>query len=169
MAFKTERLLTFRNYTNCQRKKNNKNTRKNLINDSAPTARLACGGGLDERSPMNYIYVKNHDIIHIKDRQAAIIWSYKKIKIDIKLGHIIAFIELKITKIKLLEIRRELELLIASFLNEPRVLNIITTFFILLLHFSHLFMIKWYKEGELDPKFRKLIFINSAVLTSLSK
>ncbi|CAF0939264.1 unnamed protein product [Brachionus calyciflorus] len=60
-----------------------------------------------------------------------------------------------------------MELLFSAFSYKPKAIHIILTILMLFLNMSNLKLIHWYKQGELDPKFRKLIILNSLILVSV--
>ncbi|KAG7161799.1 Transmembrane protein 243-like [Homarus americanus] len=50
---------------------------------------------------------------------------------------------------------------VCAFIPGPSALDIYFVFCIILICISHLTLIVWYKQGDLDPKFKKLIYFNT--------
>ncbi|KAH9503590.1 hypothetical protein Btru_066926 [Bulinus truncatus] len=49
----------------------------------------------------------------------------------------------------------------------PDGVNVFFAFIIVLICASHLVLVYWYREGDLDPKFRTMIFYNSVTIMLL--
>ncbi|XP_066966719.1 transmembrane protein 243-like [Macrobrachium rosenbergii] len=50
---------------------------------------------------------------------------------------------------------------ITAFFPGPKFLDMFFVFCIILICISHLTVIVWYRQGDLDPKFKKLIYFNA--------
>jgi hypothetical protein len=57
-----------------------------------------------------------------------------------------------------------LETLLVSLIKGHEFLNIVFAFQIVSVLFGHIVLIYWYRQGDLDPKFHKLIVYNSVVI-----
>ncbi|KAJ9583077.1 hypothetical protein L9F63_022583, partial [Diploptera punctata] len=51
--------------------------------------------------------------------------------------------------------------------NSRKGLNITLALVIVMICASHLILICWYRQGDVDPKFKKLIFYNAVCITFL--
>lgn len=51
--------------------------------------------------------------------------------------------------------------------NSSRGLNITLTFVIAMICASHVLLIIWYRQGDVDPKFKRLIYYNALCITLL--
>ncbi|XP_069188434.1 transmembrane protein 243-like [Procambarus clarkii] len=56
---------------------------------------------------------------------------------------------------------------ISAFIPSPAFLDIWFVFCIILICISHLTLIIWYRQGDLDPKFKKLIYFNTLCIVML--
>ncbi|XP_042879337.1 transmembrane protein 243-like [Penaeus japonicus] len=56
---------------------------------------------------------------------------------------------------------------ISAFIPWPSFLDIFFVFCIIIICISHLTLIVWYRQGDLDPKFKKLIYFNTFCIIML--
>ncbi|KAK7071820.1 hypothetical protein SK128_024621 [Halocaridina rubra] len=56
---------------------------------------------------------------------------------------------------------------VSAFIPGPSFVDILFVFCIIIICISHLALIVWYRQGDLDPKFKKLIYFNAISLILL--